>query len=285
MDDNFIEGLRADFDTILAMDWNARLVDVRCVVDHAETHTSVRCRFRGDALENYVLRRYPHITYAPEQAALIAMAHNVWADVHRAWRERHGQVEAAPAVNTITLNTNAGELTWVDCAVVHGVGMLNYTNIATGTTTITNLIQTDYDRFMAAQRAEAKRRDEARARALDLFRSNLNKEQLNEWEQTRFFHVIGNVTGRRYRISTSGGQSFSIFEKNDSGQVVCGWCFYPLDVDNYDAFLAQKIMLESDEISALRIANPSPEYTYYKFHPAVERARRERPLGLNDIAF
>jgi hypothetical protein len=82
----------------------------------------------------------------------------------------------------------------------------------------------------------------------------LSHEQLVQYYAHRYFDVIGCHTGKRYRICF--GHGANIIELDDAGRPKIGWCFVPRDqLVAGDVMLAQKIALETDERSALAVAN------------------------------
>jgi hypothetical protein len=91
-------------------------------------------------------------------------------------------------------------------------------------------------------------------RALRLLKDWLTAEQLACYERSSFFEVIGSHSGNVFRIH-HGTQS-NIEELSNLGAAVCRWCFVPLgNLAAGDVMLAQKIALETDEPSALAVAN------------------------------
>jgi len=81
----------------------------------------------------------------------------------------------------------------------------------------------------------------------------LSDAQREQFDGRGYFDVIGCHTGRRYRIRA--GTSTNIIELDSSGRSVAGWCFVPAEcLPTGDVMLAQKIALENDEKSALKVA-------------------------------
>jgi hypothetical protein len=95
--------------------------------------------------------------------------------------------------------------------------------------------------------------DNAETRGLTLLREWLSPEQLAQYNAKGYFHVTGCYTGKRYRIHH--GTSMNVHEIDHAGWSRVGWCFVP---NTYlvagDVMLAQKIALETDELSALAVA-------------------------------
>ena len=92
------------------------------------------------------------------------------------------------------------------------------------------------------------------ARGLRLMRRWLSPDQRAEFDDTGTFEVVGCDSGKRYRIYRGTAQN--VFEVDDSGELKLGFCFTPYgNLVAGDAMLAQKIALETDESSALAVAN------------------------------
>jgi hypothetical protein len=96
--------------------------------------------------------------------------------------------------------------------------------------------------------------DVGEARGIKLLREWLSPEQRSQFDAERYFDVIGCVSGKRYRIRY--GTATNVHEIDNTGCPIAGWCFIP---DGYlvsgDVMLAQKIALETDELTALAVAN------------------------------
>jgi hypothetical protein len=85
----------------------------------------------------------------------------------------------------------------------------------------------------------------------------LSAAQREQFDARGYFEVVGNHTGRRYRIKV--GTSTNIIELDALGRSVAGWCFVPADsLASGDVMLAQKIALENNEQSALAVARSFP---------------------------
>ena len=94
-------------------------------------------------------------------------------------------------------------------------------------------------------------------RGLRLLRSWLSTEQLAQLDAHRHFDVVGNQSGKRYRIHF--GVSVNVHELDRSGAPKIGWCFAPKGpLVPGDVMLAQKIALETNEYGALAAANRFP---------------------------
>ncbi|WP_407164504.1 hypothetical protein [Bradyrhizobium sp. ORS 111] len=95
------------------------------------------------------------------------------------------------------------------------------------------------------------------ARGMTLLSRWLSPEQRSEFEKYKRFDVIGNESGKRYRICY--GTATNVYELDDKGHVVVGWCFRPIgSLVAGDVMLAQKIALEVDERGTLMVAKPFP---------------------------
>jgi hypothetical protein len=94
---------------------------------------------------------------------------------------------------------------------------------------------------------------EPERRSLKLMQGWLSDAQREQFDTRGYFDVIGSHTGRRYRIRT--GTSTNIVELDSFRRSVAGWCFVPAgNLPTGDVMLAQKIALENDEESALKLA-------------------------------
>ena len=94
---------------------------------------------------------------------------------------------------------------------------------------------------------------EPERRSLKLLRRWLSATQREQFDARGYFDVIGSRTGRRYRIRV--GTSTNIVELDSFGRSTAGWCFAPAEsLPTGDVMLAQKIALENDEESALKVA-------------------------------
>ena len=90
-------------------------------------------------------------------------------------------------------------------------------------------------------------------RGIRLLREWLSTEQLGLFDKQGYFEVTGGQTGRRYRIRY--GTATNIHELDRYGHPTVGWCFVPIGpLVPGDVMLAQKIALETDELSALAVA-------------------------------
>jgi hypothetical protein len=92
------------------------------------------------------------------------------------------------------------------------------------------------------------------ARGLRLLRNWLSSEQRAQFDAKRYFDAIGCDSGKRYRIHY--GATTNVHEIDAAGRPRVGWCFVPAGyLVAGDVMLAQKIALETNESSALAVAN------------------------------
>ena len=92
------------------------------------------------------------------------------------------------------------------------------------------------------------------ARGLQLMRDWLSPDQRAQFDDSGTFEVVGCDSGKRYRICH--GTQQNVFELDDAGRLKVGLCFIPYgELVAGDVMLAQKIALETDESSALAVAN------------------------------
>lgn len=120
------------------------------------------------------------------------------------------------------------------------------------------------EQILRQQEEEMARREAAQAKAMVLLRSCLTKDQITEMEKHSFFTVKGNKGGT-YRIYTTGttgnvhqiagscwnpARRFPVaFPANYKS-----WCIYLRDVPAADTWLAQKLLLQTDEAAFQQIA-------------------------------
>ena len=107
--------------------------------------------------------------------------------------------------------------------------------------------------FQARQAEEKVKRDTAKTRAEILLKSCLSDAQVRSLEDHGWFLIHGE-SGRRYRIHK--GTAGNVVVLKDDGTSDHRLCFHPsMSVPEADAMLAQKLMLESCEKEALKMAN------------------------------
>jgi hypothetical protein len=99
--------------------------------------------------------------------------------------------------------------------------------------------------------------DAREARGLTLLLEWLSPEQRAQFDADGHFDVIGCRTGKRYRISYGSGTN--VHEIDDTCRPIMGWCFVPSGhLVAGDVMLAQKVALETGELTALAVANRFP---------------------------
>lgn len=99
------------------------------------------------------------------------------------------------------------------------------------------------------------RKNTSEARGLLLMRDWLSPDQREQFDYSGYFDVVGCDSGKRYRIY-HGMVAPNVYEIDDAGRLKMGLCFMPLGrLAAGDVILAQKIALEADEHSALKVAN------------------------------
>ena len=93
----------------------------------------------------------------------------------------------------------------------------------------------------------------AEQRASTLLKEWLTPEQCTKYERRGYFEVRGSHTGKRYRIRSA--RQMNVDQLDDGGRRVAVICFLPAKyVPVSDVMLAQKIVLENDELAAHSVA-------------------------------
>jgi len=107
------------------------------------------------------------------------------------------------------------------------------------------------ERLRRAQTERREARLEAHRRSIVLLKEWLTPKQLDQYERTGCFEVIGDYTGNRYWINKPGAYNIDVV---GTGKRIC---VVPIDPNlaEGDVMLAQKIALETNETETLRIAN------------------------------
>jgi hypothetical protein len=99
----------------------------------------------------------------------------------------------------------------------------------------------------------------AEGRGRRLLRDWLSTSQRDQFDSDAYFDVIGCDTGKTYRIYY--GRALNVHELDEAGRPKMGWCFLPQgNLVAGDVMLAQKIALETSEVSALMVAQRFPAY-------------------------
>lgn len=105
----------------------------------------------------------------------------------------------------------------------------------------------------AVVEAERQERAAARERGRQLLLANLSAEQRAEYETHQRFH-IRTPSGRRFCIEH--GRAHNVFELDAAGRRIREFCGHVGEhVPDEDNVLAQKLLLENDEETFIRIAN------------------------------
>ena len=109
---------------------------------------------------------------------------------------------------------------------------------------------------------------QAHERSIELLRANLTPLQLQQFQASGYFDVIGSQTGRLYRIHRA--EARNIEEQNDKGLWLHKWCFVPIGrLPEGDILLAQKVALECFEAEAraigVRTSNPESNSLFSDF--------------------
>lgn len=113
------------------------------------------------------------------------------------------------------------------------------------------------DEWRAKADAMAAEKAAAAARAQVLLEENLSEEQRKQLADNNWFEVV--TPKAKYRIRR--GWAGNVDRIGDDGRAHDRYCIHPSEeVPHEDNMLAQKLLLEADEDTFLRIANRSPAY-------------------------
>jgi hypothetical protein len=98
----------------------------------------------------------------------------------------------------------------------------------------------------------------AEDKALELLMDNLDEGQQAMLKKDGSFIVVGQKTKRQYRIGKGISQNIQLLGKGDK-PAEC-WCFHiqKCGIPTSDHMLAQKLMLEFEEETAIKLANKWP---------------------------
>lgn len=116
------------------------------------------------------------------------------------------------------------------------------------------LAEREQRRLEAIARQAERQREEAEAnqKAETLLLENLSLVQQEEYRSEKHFHVISR-SGKRYRVNY--GSTGNVLELVED-KPVSRFCIHPREqVPHADTMLAQKLLLETDEVAFRRIAN------------------------------
>jgi hypothetical protein len=93
----------------------------------------------------------------------------------------------------------------------------------------------------------------AEQRASTLLKEWLTPEQCFQYKSLGYFEVRGSHSGKRYRIRSARQMNVDLLDER--GHAAAFLCFLPEKyVPVSDMMLAQKIMLENNELAALKVA-------------------------------
>lgn len=99
------------------------------------------------------------------------------------------------------------------------------------------------------------KKQEAAARAEKLLFETLTPQQKEDIAKKGSFYLF-TKSGRKYRIDRHTHGNVYLYDEKD--RIVRKLCAQPSGVPTDDAILAQKLALEADEDSFLRVANATP---------------------------
>lgn len=117
--------------------------------------------------------------------------------------------------------------------------------------------ESQYEARLATEVAERQAKIAlARQKAKTLLLSMLAVKQQEQLQKERFFEVIGKATRRTYRIRE--GVAGNIRVLDTEGREVTQYCAHPNGIPTEDVMLAQKLQIEHDEETFLRVANATP---------------------------
>jgi hypothetical protein len=128
-----------------------------------------------------------------------------------------------------------------------------------------------YRKFLAENTSEA--------RGLRLMRDWLSPDQREQFDDSGHFDVVGCDSGKRYRIYY-GIVPPNVYEIDYAGRLKMGFCFMPAGrLAAADVILVQKIALETDEHSALKVANrfAKPRIAPQPILGELERTNSQQP--------
>lgn len=112
--------------------------------------------------------------------------------------------------------------------------------------------QAERERVAAAAKQAEDARKAARDKARALLVSMLNEKQREQLQREMFFEIVSQ-SQKRYRIRQGTHGNVRLLDAG--GKEVTRYCGQPNGVPDEDAMLAQKLQLEYDEASFLRLAN------------------------------
>jgi hypothetical protein len=106
---------------------------------------------------------------------------------------------------------------------------------------------------------EVSQRRTAEEKGFTLLKQWLSPVQLAQYERYGYFEVIGENSGKHYRLRPT--RQMNVDELDQSGVRIAAWCFGPEgNLPIGDVMLAQKIALENNQPAALALANRGNRY-------------------------
>lgn len=117
------------------------------------------------------------------------------------------------------------------------------------------------EQMQREQEEKLRKQQEANLRAERLFLSRLTPFQLHEFQRSKEFPVRGS-NGTRYLINCTHC-SGNVQRVSDG----ISFCAGPFGLPAYDFWLAQKLLIESDEDAFLKVARQYPAEAQIRFNP------------------
>jgi hypothetical protein len=110
---------------------------------------------------------------------------------------------------------------------------------------------------------------QAKTRAYEFFMAHLNDEQKTSVKKCGYFVTYNKTSGRAWRIRTNS-TAYNVDALDKHGRVVNTFCALPSGerLPDGDVWLAQKILLETDEVEFLLRANRQQAEARYEFRMA-----------------
>lgn len=160
-----------------------------------------------------------------------------------------GTINISPTDSTTQWYDLRGRPLTSQRTINQGINFIDYNFDGVG------FVETEADR-QARIETERKRRQQrlaAEARAEELLRKYLSQEQKVTLDKHGWFEVNGK-SGTLYRIRKGRSINVDVLDKKTK-QVVHKLCAHPvMNVPDFDTMLTQKVMLEVDEASFLKVA-------------------------------
>lgn len=176
------------------------------------------------------------------------MTDNTWL----AWniQQAAATITTTTAATTITVH-NPWDTTWNNWVQVHDYEAADRETrvrrqVASGKQPSAEQLEQWRQEEIRQREANEKRlKDEiaAKDKAITLLKSCLTRQQIEEYEQKKHFHL--HVGGKVYRIEQGSHGNVKLVDKD--GKVKRSFCVQPRGIPDGDVMLAQKLMLETDE--------------------------------------